>query len=218
MRPPRTTTWCGPQLGRRWRPSLFATWFGAETCVGAAGQVYPAGLQPHGPTRYTLCARPSRRRLRRAVWRAPSPHSAICSAAATRASREGGGDDPGARVHPVGRRANPRLRAGAGLGPLMACRRPSGSPVSNRNRPRLHDLSAACWPMRGPTCSRASCSPSACTVVTVLVVNGTWRHRPRVVRASMPRALDLARAGESDGRGAEPVGNPHTSVPSQSTS
>ena len=37
--------------------SIFATWFGAETCIGAAGAVYENGLRGGiaGPFGYTCC-------------------------------------------------------------------------------------------------------------------------------------------------------------------
>ena len=37
--------------------SVFATWFGAETCVGAAGQIYDTGLGVHSvePFAYGIC-------------------------------------------------------------------------------------------------------------------------------------------------------------------
>jgi Na+/proline symporter len=48
--------------GRRFGPGLatfaiFATWFGAETCIGAAGSVYGGGLSDsvHDPFGYTVC-------------------------------------------------------------------------------------------------------------------------------------------------------------------
>jgi Na+/proline symporter len=48
----------GRQLGYRLTSfSIFATWFGAETCVGAAGQVYGEGLSigTTEPFAYGLC-------------------------------------------------------------------------------------------------------------------------------------------------------------------
>src|SRR5436853_6446090 len=48
--------------GRRFGPTLamftiFATWFGAETCIGAAGAVYQGGLANSvaDPFGYTIC-------------------------------------------------------------------------------------------------------------------------------------------------------------------
>ena len=99
--------------------SIFATWFGAETCVGSAGAVYADG--PVGHARRPLRLRAGHRH----------PRGRVCRAAVARADHHarrpvppplftarraggGGADDP--HLHPVGRRADPCLRPGAGVG------------------------------------------------------------------------------------------------------
>ena len=110
--------------------SIFATWFGAETCVGAAGAVYDGavGLAPIRSA--TRCASSSSRPCSPAAVARGIPASATCSAGATRRGSSTGGraDDPD--VDPLGGRADPGLRAGPGLEPPMACRRASASRVA----------------------------------------------------------------------------------------
>ena len=79
--------------GRRLGPglataSLFATWFGAETCIGAAGTVYGGGLRgaTAEPFGYALCLLLMGLVFARVLWSRQYMTLATCSATVTRAA------------------------------------------------------------------------------------------------------------------------------------
>ena len=122
--------------------SIFATWFGAETCVGSAGAVYQTGLSATraDPFGYALVIV-----ILAAVFAGPLWRAQITTLGdlfrrrySPRVEQRGGGaDDP--HLHPVGRRADPGLRPGAGLG-LRWHVGERGDCRGNRDGARLHDV------------------------------------------------------------------------------
>ena len=93
--------------------SIFATWFGAETIVGAAGSIYSDGLSGGSadPFGYGLCLDRARRRRRGAAVaapvhdvRRPVPRALLAGRRAPRGAADG------ADVGAVGRGADPRVR------------------------------------------------------------------------------------------------------------
>ena len=72
--------------------SIFATWFGAETIVGAAGSIYSDGLSGGSadPFGYGLCLVVLGVVIAAPLWRqASTRRSATCSASATRPASSG---------------------------------------------------------------------------------------------------------------------------------
>ena len=84
-----------------------------------------------------------------------------------------------------------------------------GIAAGHRARCSSTRSSAACWPMRGPICSRASCWPSACIVVTAAGRQRAWRDRPGAspgrVRRTGPGAHPGRRTIEVLNRWAIPI-------------
>ena len=181
--------------------SIFATWFGAETCVGSAGAVYADGPvgHPRRPLRLRAGHRHPRGRVcRAAVARADHHAGRPVPPPVFAARRAGGGGAHDPHLHPVGRRADPCLRPGAGVG----VRRHVGERRDRRGHrdgARLHDLrrsAGRCLDRLAPG-HRAGRRPARRHRAGG---QRPWRDRPRAVRASRRHTGPGARPGRRPSR------------------
>ena len=187
--------------------SIFATWFGAETCVGSAGAVYADRAVGH--PRRSVRLRPGHRhprgRVRRAVVaradhhaRRPLPPPVL----ATRRAGRRGADD--SHLDTLGRRADPGLRPGPGLRLRRHVGQRRDCP-GNRDGAGLHDLrrvARRCLD-RPAAGHRAGGRPDRRVAARR---QRAWRDWPGL-RAGRGVTLGVAGAGRDHHRGAESLGD-----------